>query len=187
MVNSVKVSLSWRLSRRARSTFSFLIPVISLDIFSSSIRSVFAFLYISAALGKHCRLTERAGGGADNVFVAGVRSLTAVSSAVLIAAKGWMLVTGGCGGGGGTLSAGTGGGGGGRASAALSSRLHGAVIVFKYSDGLIRRSGALCGNAGGTKGSTACLLTRLGPRGLSSSADVAEPRLPAARFQDGCH
>lgn len=145
-------------------------------------RSVFAFLYISAALGRHCKLTDRAGGGADRVFVAGVLSLTAVSSALLMAARGCMLVTGGCGGGGGTLSAGTGGGGGGRASAALSSRLHGAVIVFKYSEGLMRRSGALCGNAGGTNGSTACLLTRLGPRGRSSSADAAEPRRPAARW-----
>lgn len=113
--------------------------------------------------------------------MAGVRSLTAESSALLMAASGWAADTGGCGGGGGTLSAGTGGGGGGRASAALSSRLHGAVMVFKYSEGLMRRSGALLGNAGGMNGSTGCLLTRLGPRGRSSSA-AAEPLRPAARW-----
>lgn len=182
-VNSVNVSLSCRLSLRARSTFIFFIPLISLDIFNSSIRSVLALRNVSAALGMHWRLTDRAGGGADIVFVAGVLSRTALSSALLMAARGWCFVRDGCGGGGGggALSTGTGGGGGGQASAALSSRLHGAVIVFKYSDGLIRRSGALCGNAGGTNGSTGCLLTRLGQRGRSSSADAAEPRRPAAK------
>lgn len=177
LVNSVNVSLSCRLSRLARSTFNFLIPVISLDIFSSSIRSVFAALK-STALGRHWRLTDRAGGGADIVLVAVTLSRTAVSSAVLIAASGWWA-RGGWGGGGGTLS-GTGGGGGGRGSAAPSSRLQGAVMVFKYSEGLMRRSGALCGKAGGTKGSAGCLLTRLGARGRSSSAEAAEPRRPAA-------
>ena len=173
-VNSVKVSLSCRLSRLARSTFNFFIPVMSLDSFSSSIRSVLALLK-SAALGKHWRLTDLAGGGADIVFVAVVFNLTEVSSAELIAAKGW-CTRGGWGGGGGILS-GTGGGGGGRASAAPSSRLQGAVMVFRYSEGLMRRSGALCGKAGGMNGSAGCLLTRLGGRGRPSSA---EPRRPAA-------
>lgn len=75
------------------------------------------------------------------------------------------------------MLSGAGGGGGGRASPAASSRLQGAVMVFKYSDGLIRRSGALCGKAGGTNGSAGCLFTRLGGRGRSSSE---EPRRPAA-------
>lgn len=176
-MNSVNVSLSCRLSLLALSTFSFLMPVMSLDIFSSSIRSVLAVLK-SVAVAMHCKLTDLAGGGAESVLVAIVLSRTELSSAVLIAASGW-CVRGGCGGGGGMFS-GTGGGGGGRASAAPSSLLHGAVIVFKYSEGLMRRSGALCGNAGGTNGSAGCLLTRLGARGRSSSADAAEPRLPAA-------
>lgn len=175
LVNSVKVSLSCKLSRLARSTFNFFMPVISLDSFNSSIKSVLALLK-SAALGRHCRLTDLAGGGADIVFVAVVLSLTEVSSAELIAAKGWWCTRGGWGGGGGIFS-GTGGGGGARASPGLSSRLQGAVIVFRYSEGLIRRSGALCGNAGGMNGRAGCLLTRLGGRGRPSSA---EPRRPAA-------
>lgn len=147
----------------------------SLDIFSSSMRSVLALLK-STALGRHWRLTDRAG-GADIVLVAIVFSLTEVSSALLIAARGWWCVTGGCGGGGGgTLS---GGGGGGRASAP-SSRLQGAVIVLKYSDGLMSLSGALFGNAGGMNGRAGCLLTRLGQRGRSSSAGAVDV-LPAGR------
>lgn len=114
------------------------------------------------------------------VFIAGVFKRTDDKSAVLMAANGWCVKVGVGGTGGG---AGTGGGGGGLVSWPPSSLLQGAVMVFKYSEGLIRRSGAAFGNAGGTKGSAGCLLTRFGPRGLSSSGAQLDPRRPPACAQ----
>lgn len=50
----------------ARSTFNFLMPVISFDILSSAIKSVFCDKYCSFVDDKHCILIERV--GAENVL-----------------------------------------------------------------------------------------------------------------------
>lgn len=190
---SDNISFSKFSSFFALSTFNFLMPLISLDIFSSAIKSVFCAKNVS--LCKHCKLTLLV--GAEKVFEAIIlsvlRSCTEFKSWILIADKGWFCfllsasedVFEFCS----ELRSGRGGGGGLKSefSLLISSLLPmsslSAVLLAgeteprlsemlrRYSDGLMRLlESPIPGNEGGTNGSTLCLLTKLGPVCFSESS-----------------
>lgn len=75
----------------ARSTFIFLMPVMSFDIFNSAIKSIFWFKNCSPVDERHCILIERV--GAENVFesIFGSvrRSWTLLRSWIEIEESGW--------------------------------------------------------------------------------------------------